>query len=356
MRQASQGEPGSGIDPAFAFGRERRLHALAHDHWLTAARGRAMPLLDDFAPDCWPGARDNGVLLRLRGEGRPPAITHLGDAFRDETGAARSTGITAPDSLVGRLLARLPEIVAGRTPLQFEARCAGNEGTPIVCRGILLPLAHADGTLGAVLGVITWKALVVMPTSEIATVASSAFAVRPEAAPVSPWGVRPAAPLRAPSTLDQLLAGARTWAALAAGDHTGGTTALHAALGAAFDLLLVARAQPTAFAGLTGGDHATPARIVALTFGGQSIARPARAAYIAALAYGLRLKLGRGGLTRLLDQHVDGLDGIATAERLARRVARGRAPLPSPAFDDGITLKPLAPVVAAVPRQSVRAA
>ncbi|WP_294390113.1 hypothetical protein [uncultured Sphingomonas sp.] len=324
---------GTGVGPDAVFGRERRLHARAYDHWVSLLRGRRMPLLADLDPGHLDDFAGHSVLIELVGAERQPTIAFLGRALRDEAGIAPArpdVSEVPAETLLSELLRRFGEIASHGAPIGFEAELARHDGAPMLHRGILLPFADDDGALSAVYGVISWKMLAVVDgLSDITAAVTSAFSSRRLVPATSVWGDGPGAAARpAPrtgQTLPQRLTGARTWAALAQADRTRSTASLHAALGIAHDLLLEARNDPAAFAALARSAEvrtaATARNVIALIFGGPAFAlsRIQYRRYAFALDHAARLGLGPAQFGPWLDHQAGGVVAATAAERRARR-------------------------------------
>lgn len=308
----------STAEPAFQFGRERRMHARAYDYWVSLLRGRRMPQVSEMDPDEMRLFADRSVLVDLPVTGAP-VIAHLGMALRDEAGVAafRPAIEDIPDrTLLHALLRRLPDIVAHQAPTGFEAEFEGRRGGTVLHRGILLPFADDRGVLASIYGVISWKQVEArMPAPDVASAVASAIATRPAAPPACAWGDGPSAALIAralpPQPLEHQLRTARTWAALAETDRMRGDASVHAALSAAYDYLLAARKDGP----LTTG------AVVRAVFG-REIGRLDRIRFTATLDHALRLGQGAGRVAPWLDGLAGGYVAAARGERLARRAAR----------------------------------
>jgi hypothetical protein len=321
-------EWGVGEEPVPGFGRERRLHARAYALWVSLLKGRRLPAFADLGPDHLTAFADHGVLIELAGRGHEPAIAYLGRALRDQAGLA----LAQPDpaevpegSLLAALLDRLPAILAAAAPVGFEAERADGSDAALLHRGILLPFAGDDDGLAAVLGVMSWKRVVALDADIVAAVESVAM-MRPAPVMARPWGDGPGAAdldrsASPPLRLDQQLAAARTWSALADADRTQGTTALHAALNAAHQFLVTARNQAEGFATLArdaGLDERTlPETAITLIF--TDATASTRRLYADALAHAERLRIGAGLLGATLDRWEGGLPAFAAAARARRK-------------------------------------
>jgi hypothetical protein len=324
-----------GDQPPVVFGRERRLHARAHAGWMALARGREMPALaelDRLERDKLAGhwaliAPSNGVT--------PARVLAVGDALREEAGRGRADPATpervAPSHVLGELVHRLPDIVAHRAPVTFEGEFLSASGTAALHRGILLPFAGRDGAVAAVLGVLNWHKLAQPHDApDVAAAVTSAFDRRPAAPSPSPWAQdRAAAGGRTPApTIDRRLAAARTWAALALSNRPLGDAGRHAAIGAAYDLLLAVQTDRAARVQLQRITRRrirpTPGNIVALVFDGHGpvLLRSERQRYALTLAYADRLGLGSGQLAGWLEGYTGGVAAAAKAERRLRAMGR----------------------------------
>jgi len=311
----------SGDEPIFAFGRERRMHARAYDYWVSLLNGRRMPSVNDLDPARLGTFAGHSVLIDLTGGERAATIAFLGHALRAEA-CINSSNPAIKDvpagSLLGELLHRLPDILAYRAPVGFEAEFVGRIGAPTLHRGILLPFAGDNGGLGAVYGVINWKQLATLDESpDIVAAVDSALRTTPGPRTAPAWGDGPGAANDADAALvplpfDAQLAAAREWAEAARSAHGQRPADLHAALSAAHDLRLAASAE--------GRTEFDPSAIVALVFG-NDLSRTEREGYVATVAHAARRGLGAGGLAALLEQEPGGHAAIAAAEQRARRAA-----------------------------------
>jgi hypothetical protein len=315
-------QSGLGEEPVYAFGRERRMHARAYDYWVSLLRGRRMPCINDVDPDRTAQFDERSVLVDLPAGGGSPVIAYLGDDLREESEVSAPRPTLAdipPNCLLAELLRRFPDIVAHQAPVGFEAEFMGRDETRLLHRGILLPFADENGDLTSVYGVMSWKQVAaVQPEPNLAAAIDSAMASRASAPVVCAWGDGPGAALTVseslpPQPLDQQLAAARTWAALAVTDRTRGQASLHAALGAAYDYLLAAR------------DSALTARKVITLVFGEDLRRSERVRLTAVLNHAVRLGLGPGRVGTWLDNHGGGYRAVAMAERQARRSERRAA-------------------------------
>jgi hypothetical protein len=281
-----------------------------------------MPCITDLDPDRTAAFADRSVLVDLPAGGGAPVIAYLGNDLRGEAEVAgdRLTVADIPEgTLLSELLRRFSDIVAHEAPVGFEAEFTGHDDTRLLHRGILLPFADETGSLASVYGVMSWKQVAaVEPAPNIIAAVGSAMASRSGAPVVCAWGDGPGAALTAseslpPQPLDQRLAAARTWAALAAADRTRGDASLHAALGAAYDYVLAARRKAL-----------TSRQAIALVFGTE-LRRSERIRYTAVLDHASRLGLGPGRVAPWLDNHDGGHRAVAMAERRARRSERHAA-------------------------------
>lgn len=170
-------EPGFDAPPRFRDADERRMHARAYSHWASLLRGRALPApadldltnldmadldrlgLGGFAP--------NSVLLEIAvdagtGVAAAPALRFVGPRLRAQDGldGAAAPGALPAGSLVARLIARVPEVLAARVPVGFADEFAVSRGSELLCRGVLLPLASDGERIDLIHGVVSWKQVV----------------------------------------------------------------------------------------------------------------------------------------------------------------------------------------------------
>lgn len=342
-----------GIEPPPQIGCERRMHVNAYDYWLSLRRGRLLPAIADLEPERLAAFAANSVLIDLAPGGWRPGIAFLGRTLRREAGLADEScplDEVPAGSMLTALVHRLADITAHRAPLGFEAPIAAAAGDPTLYRGILLPFSDRGDQVDFVYGVVNWRMLAMVDdAADIVAAVGSALAGRAGPVPTaSPWDDAPvdvaAGARMPPQPLAHRIGAARTWAALAAHDRARAPAMLHAALGAAYDLLLATtgRAAGLAALGLRGAIDA--AAIVALVFG-EDIPRRDAVRYAAVMDHAGRLGLGPGMLAALLDRHSGGIAALAMAEARARRIVR-HAPRPlAPSAPALLALTPVDPEI-----------
>jgi hypothetical protein len=169
-------EPAYDAPPRFRDADERRMHARAYNHWASLQRGRALPAPGDLDAEALGGFAPNSVLLEIAVGAAAPALRFIGPRLREHDGlpvaaapgAAAATDVGAgldavgpadlpADSLVQRLLARVPEVLAARAPVGFADEYASSRGSELLCRGVLMPLSSDGDRIDLIHGVISWK-------------------------------------------------------------------------------------------------------------------------------------------------------------------------------------------------------
>jgi len=326
---------GLGDEPIYAFGRERRMHARAYDYWVSLLRGRRMPRRSDLEFDRLAPFADRSIMVDLPQDGGAPVIAHLGRGLCEEAEitAEHPTVADVPEgSLISEVLRRFSDITAYQAPVGLEAEIEDRRGGRLLHRGILLPFADEQGRLSAIFGVVSWKQIAVIEDAfDIVAALDDAMSTPPSANLICAWGDGPSASLTAaalpPQPLDQRLATARTWAALAESDRTRSDVSLHAALGAAYDYLLSARDETL-----------TTRKSIRLIFG-KHLGRLDRIRYAYTLDHAHRLGMGPGRVPAWLDGYAGGHVAIALAERKIRRAER-MASADEAGQDDNIAAAP----------------
>ena len=330
--------------PPLVDGDERRMHVRAYNHWVSLLRGRQFPPIDALDAA---GNRDFGthsVLLDFSQGAATPSIAFLGaDLAREcefDTGAHELADVP-PRSLLSRLTDHYMQIIANRAPVGFEAEFQSAAGQQTAYRGILMPFSSDDETIDFIFGVINWKE--VAPAFEADTVFAE-LAARAEVAPRVPaWKdgphVKPAVvegpvplelsealedPEPASDDLADWLAYARNSADAVKQADSRSRAALYHALGHAYDFALLADAQPGEYAEmLTDAAIKVQARapmtpVVKLIFG-VDYDKTRLTEFAAALTYGKRNGLLKGGMAVFLDYFPGGLKAVVAAERRERR-------------------------------------
>jgi hypothetical protein len=286
---------------------ERRLHVRARDYWSSLLKGRACPSIEDLDPASLSDFGPNSVLLDFSRSAENPTVTFLGRALRDECGmlyGIRTVADVPERSLLSRLTAQFPDILATRRPVGFEAEFLNHQGLPTLYRGILLPFSRGGEEIDFVYGVISWK-----------------HDARVEAEPE----------IEAAVQLSGKLEAARATADLARLSEKTAHTALYAAIGRAYDFFLASEAAPGDYAellareGLTVQDRAPMTPIVKLVFG-LDYDKKRLTEYAASLTHAARIGLEQGGLAAYLESYEGGLKALVAAERAQRT----KIPRPDP--------------------------
>ncbi|MDB5689980.1 MAG: hypothetical protein JWL91_1856, partial [Sphingomonas bacterium] len=351
-------EPRMDLPPAIVSD-ERRMHVRAYNFWVSLLEGHHFPSIDAFDPARVSDFGDHGVLLDFRGQVEDPAIAFLGEKLRAEGamgGEIARISAVPRGTLLTRLIAPYPQIVANRAPAGFEAEFVNVRGNNTLYRGILLPFSSDGTTIDHVYGVINWKEMA--STADALLLASQvreAIGTAPPSragsagrAHSTPWADGPSPRLFAPDA-DEDVAGAdgQLWSPEAVDDPAsapgcGGVladhlavargtidqlssaevrtrSALYRALGLAYDFSCAARAEPESFAemlaaaGIRAHPRAPMAGIVRLVFGADHD-KSRLADFAAILSHGHRLNLPSGGLRRMLEGREGGLKTIVAAE------------------------------------------
>lgn len=351
------------VDPATTGADERRMHARAYNFWVSLLAGRQFPSVDAFDPANVSDFGDHGVLIDFTDGAEDPAIRFLGEALRAEggmTGDVTRISEVPRGTLLTRLIAPYPQIIADCAPVGFEAEFVNVRGNNTLYRGILLPFSSAGAAIDHVYGVINWKEMAISADALLLTqargpVGEPARVASRQGMPTTAWADGPSSRLLAPERHEEGGDGdARLWTAealddpaAAAGcggvlaDHLAaarGTigqlhsadlrarSALYRALGLAYDFSCAARSEPAdtaamlADAGIRTDPRAPMAAIVRLIFGAE-YDKARLAEFAAVLSHGHRLNLPSGGLRRMLEGYEGGLKAIVAAERAARRAA-----------------------------------
>jgi hypothetical protein len=152
-------EPAYDAPPRLSDADERRLHARAFNHWATLQRGRSLPRPADLDLQTLGGFAPNSVLLAIALGSGAPSLRFVGPRLRaqDRLGPQARLVDVPPGSLVARLVARVPEVLAARAPVGFADEFAASPGSELLCRGVLMPLASDGETIDLIHGVVSWK-------------------------------------------------------------------------------------------------------------------------------------------------------------------------------------------------------
>jgi hypothetical protein len=355
---AIEAPPEIGVD-------ERRMHVRAYNYWVSLLKGRAYPSIADVDPQSLEDFGPHSVLLDFTGGSENPGVSFIGQALREECeidGSIQDVSQVPSRSLISRLTDHYLQIIANRAPIGFEAEFVSQRGHNTMYRGILMPLSSNGETIDFIYGVINWKEVADSgTTASLVREVTRAVASAPtaEAAPV--WADGPnAEPAEAPSAFAGLdfdpgleigvsyededdqpsldlapaedaglydrLSIAREAAEAVKGADARSRIALYRALGQAYDFALTAEREPEDYseilddAGLKAQERAPMTPIVKLIFG-IDYDKTRLTEYAAALSYGRRRQLPKGGLAEYLERFGGGLKGIVQAERRERRPA-----------------------------------
>ena len=321
------------MDPPPAIGgNERRMHVRAYTFWASLLNGRVFPARTDLDPAAIPDFGPHGVLLDFTASQSNPAIAWIGQALREEGGHVGPVAMLADipgRSLLSRLADHYQEVVSNRAPVGFEAEFENVRGNHALYRGILMPFSSDGRAIDFIYGVINWKEVADAGlTAGIAAEVARAPAPAPLRGPAVPaWADGPGRPAGRAGGSDhdrmvaELLASACEGVDIARSTELRAQTALHRAIGLAYDVLLAtdAGAVEAMRAGLaTRRTRLRIAATIRMIFGRDEAVRR-RSDYAAALSYGLRTGIGAGGLRMLLERRDGGLRAIVADERQARR-------------------------------------
>jgi hypothetical protein len=350
------------VDAPAAIGTdERRMQVRAYNHWVSLLDGRALPSIEDLAPENLTDFGPNSVLLDFTGGAENPAITYLGSKLNHECGfdeAPLTVSEVPARSLLSRLTDHYLQIIANRAPIGFEAEFVNTRGHNTMYRGILMPLSTDDDTIDFVYGVINWKEVASsVEMGSLETELAGALATSSPRPTMPVWADGPSAvadapgiPQSRPEILEQdlgqedsetepeftpvpdaqgvdlgdWLATARASAELLRHADSRGRTALYHALGHAYDFALLAHVRKADYeellvdSGIVGQARAPMTPVVKLVFG-VDYDKTRLTEFAAALSYGKRHGLPTGGMRVFLEQYPGGLKAIVGADRRERR-------------------------------------
>jgi hypothetical protein len=346
--------------PPLAVSDERRMQVRAYNYWTSLLGDRALPSIEDLAPDQLEDFGPNAVLLDFSVGLDNPAIVYLGTALRQECeieGTIDYINDVPARSLLSRLTDHYLQIIANAAPIGFEAEFVNQRGAEIMYRGILMPFSSDDETIDFVFGVINWKEVAsrsVAQALELEVGEALRTAPAPQgSAPV--WADGPAANSDVDSfdafrgeeeeddTLDlsgmecpaddaslaDWLALARDGAARVRICEARSHAALYRAVSLSHDFALVARARPDDYAellhdyGVKAQARSPMTAIIKLVFGA-TYDKTRITEYATALDHALAQGLGVGELADYLARYKGGLKALVADER-ARRRADGPA-------------------------------
>lgn len=358
-------DPRDAIDAPPVIGTdERRMHVRAYNYWVSLLNGRAFPAVDDIDVAHNQDFGPHSVLIDFTAGMDAPSIAYLGEAIRLECGLpaqVESLSEVPARSLLSRLTDHHMQIIANKAPVGFEAEFVNERGVNTAYRGILMPFSTDDDTIDFIYGVINWKHVVPLPELEALQAQVSAELARtPASSGVPAWqdgphaaaNVAEAAPDEEekrvhPEEADGLadwLAHARDSADSLKTADSRSRAALYVALGHAYDFALVTAERPDEYrelladAGLKAQDRAPMTPVVKLVFGAD-YDKTRLTEFAAALSYGKRNGLPRGGMRLFLEKYPGGLKAIVGAERRERRPSEA-ATKPDPTREAARAMKP----------------
>jgi hypothetical protein len=349
--------------PLLVSRNERRLHALAYEHWSSLLGDRTLPSIADLDPAALASFSDNSVLFDFTLGTENPAIIYVGSSLRQECGI--DTVIERADQLpAGSLLTCLAphhdEAIKNAAPVSFEAKFTNQRNAHILYRGILLPFSSNGSTIDFIYGVMSWKELACDALSrglnaeienalrissvpaDIAEmwaegldqseeIGSDDFDLA-EANADSAEDIFDLAGYDCPTECDEtasesglisLLDSARESAESAQDCNARSRIALYAAIGRAYDVALAARKAPEDYAALLEINAiAVPERspntaVIKLVFGAD-YDKTRIAEYATALDYAFAQDLPAGTLAPCIEQHEGGLKGLVHAVRASK--------------------------------------
>ncbi len=347
---------------------ERRMHVRAYNYWVSLLDGRAYPAIEDLEPENLTDFGPNSVLLDFSEGAENPAVSYLGAGLRKECDldeSIQTIGDVPSRSLLSRLTDHYLQIIANRAPIGFEAEFVNQRGNNTMYRGILMPFSSDDDTIDFIYGVINWKEVADAElTASLTDEFDRAIASAPRPAEHVPvWADGPSAEMALDHDDDEeddevaafepdgteglgdWLAAARDLAETAKSAEGRSRNALYKALGLAYDFALAADENADDYAellsesGLTAQDRAPMTPVVKLVFG-IDYDKTRLAEYAAALTYGRRHNVARGGMSDYLTKFSGGLKALVSAERAERRPATDRPQPENRALDRARKLEP----------------
>lgn len=306
-------------DPGAAAADERRLQVRAYNRWMALLGSRTYPSIDALDPTD-PDFGPNGVVVDFTAGPSNPRLAYVGDRLADACRVQAGADIAElPEgSLLARLTDQYREILVNRAPVGFEAEYVGDRGTPILCRGVLMPFSSDDRNIDHLYGVISWKELA--PAEDARSLLAQISSVTHATSEAAP----PQAPATANTLFEALLA-ARCDAIEAELAVSAARDALSRALSATYDLVRRAGQTPEMFSMLvTDGGVAGTAAIVRQVFG-SGCDEMMVADYAAALDHAERSGVLPGDFIGFLEGHRGGVKGLIRAAAGARIVEGGWA-------------------------------
>ena len=351
-------------EPPFALSEERRMQVRAYNYWASLLGDRALPSIEDLAPDQLEDFGPNSVLLDFSVGMDNPAVVYLGTALRQECeidGTIDYINDVPARSLLSRLTDHYLQIVANAAPIGFEAEFVNQRGAEIMYRGILMPFSSDDETIDFVFGVINWKEVASRSVSEaLEREVGEALRTAPlphGSAPV--WADGPIAnsewdsssSIEATGEEDELdlagmecpaedasladwLAIARDGAARVRISEARSHAALYRAVSLSHDFALVARVRPDDYAellhdyGIKAQARSPMTAIIKLVFGA-TYDKTRITEYATALDHAQAQGLGVGELADYLAHYKGGLKALVAEERARRRADRPARPDPA---------------------------
>ena len=346
---------GEGVDPLppAAISEERRMQVRAYNYWASLLGDRALPSIEDLAPDQLEDFGPYAVLLDFSVGTDNPAIVYLGTALREECdvdGTIAYINDVPARSLLSRLTDHYLQIIANAAPIGFEAEFVNQRNAEIMYRGILMPFSSDDETIDFVFGVINWKEVASHDMAK-ALEAEVGEALRTAPMPHSSapiWADGPASAIASQEVEDELdLAGMECpqddasladWLALArdgaarvriceARSHA----ALYRAVSLSYDFALVARARPDDYAellhdyGVKAQARSPMTAIIKLVFGA-TYDKTRVTEYATTLDHAISRELAVGTLADYLSVYKGGLKALVSDERALRRSHRAVKP------------------------------
>ena len=337
--------------PLMVVSDERRMQVRAYNYWASLLGDRALPSIEDLAPEELDDFGPYSILLDFSTGLENPSGVYLGTALRQECeieGSITYIDDVPARSLVSRLTDHYLQIIANAAPIGFEAEFVNQRGSDILYRGILMPFSSDDETIDFVFGVINWKELANAPMrAALEEEVGDALRTAPLPGPTTAiWADGPTqaetpSPAHAPdddeildlsgmeapdeeAPLADWLAIARDGAERVRVSEARSHAALYRAIGLAYDFALVAKARPDDYATLLA-DHGLKVQvrspmtaIIKLVFGG-TYDKTRITEYATALDHGWATGLGVGSLADYLASYTGGLKALVRDERALRR-------------------------------------
>ena len=142
--------------------KQSRINELLLEYWTELKGNAVMPKESDIKPEALKEIWDSCFLVTIAPEENPKyKYSYLGQNIIEAYGAEGDSKDVCEELIYpapATLTAKFAEIERNPGPCKEDNEFENAKGLNVKYRSVMLPLAHADGSVGYILGGMKWKA------------------------------------------------------------------------------------------------------------------------------------------------------------------------------------------------------